>query len=75
MSGDGGKVLCNTYDFFRYVLKRWDRNGYPVMLENAHDIDELLQWATVAFGDYSLTVFEFIKEQEAELIIRKLKGH
>lgn len=75
MSGDGAVVLCTTWNDNGYVMKRWDRNGYPVLRESSHDIDTLLQWAIVTFNDYSLVVFEFTKDQEANILVRKLFGH
>lgn len=83
MHSDGNRVLCHGVDpvggvgqyINRYVLKRWDRKGLPVMMGNPYEIDELLQKIIVDYNEYSLVVFKFSKEQEASLIIQKLKGH
>ena len=74
-SSDGSRVLCEGRSSGTYVIKLWIRESYPVMKSTAYEIDSLLQWAMTTFDDYSLIVFEFTKEQEADIIMRKLKGH
>jgi hypothetical protein len=73
----GTMVLCQALgstQFLTFVLKRWDRATRPVMMSEPLKIDELLQRMVVHTGDYSLKVFEFTREQEEEMLIRRLKG-
>lgn len=70
-------VLCHTLgstQLLTYVLKKWDRAVRPVMMSTPLDVDLLLQRMVSHTGDYSLKVFEFTREQEEELLIRRLKG-
>lgn len=69
----GELILCNGREFIFELLPPalvYD----PVMRHSAYVIDSLMQDLSVEWGDYNLTVFEFTKKQEAEMIIRRLKG-
>jgi hypothetical protein len=67
-------VMCHSgSDKFQFCGT--DRVRRPVIVSSAIDVDNLLQQCMVAFGLYDLVVFEFTKEQEEEIIIRKLRGH
>jgi hypothetical protein len=74
MTQNGSLVLCHG-NSGQYVLKRWDRNGNLVMRDSAFEIDSLMQQFMVAANRYDLSVFEFTREQEENLVIRKLRGY
>jgi hypothetical protein len=57
------------------VFRSPDRVRNPVMIESANEIDNLLQKSMVVLNLYDLVVFKFTEEQEAELIIQKLRGN
>lgn len=74
---NGTMVLCHALGSTQpntFVLKRWDRATIPVMMSEPLKIDDLLQRMVSHIGDYSLRVFEFTREQEEILLIRRLKG-
>jgi hypothetical protein len=54
-----------------YPLSRYNN---PVIKESPMEIDNLLQQLMSDSDDYSMSVFKFTEEQEAEYIIKKLKG-
>lgn len=64
----GGLSLANINDNKSVFYK-------AVMVESAQEADRLLQEATVHFGNYNLRVYRFTEEEEAAVIIRKLKGY
>ena len=64
--------MCRIGDKFQFRGAARVRN--PVMVESALEVDNLLQRCMVAFGLYDLVVFEFTREQEADIIVNKLKG-
>lgn len=71
---DGDRILCWHTGIETVSLKQGDRIRNPVMVKDSHTIDQLHQEVMVAMNRYSLAVFKFTKEQEAEFIISKLKG-
>lgn len=75
MTYDGCLVLCKASYQSVYVLSRWDYINTPVMIENSLEVDKLHQEYMVHLGNYTLKVFEFSKDDEARLIIRRLKGY
>lgn len=78
---DGSRVLCKPFskDYGPlvpvYVLKRWERNGILVMMDNPLTIDALMQEYMVASGNYNLKVFKFTEEQIERQIIARLRGY
>lgn len=71
----GTMVLCHYLgENNSYVMKTWDRVAVPVMKSTPFEIDDLLQQYTVASNNYTLKVFQFTEDDEARLIIRRLKG-
>lgn len=77
MTTDGKSVLCRTSYQKSYVLSRFSFIGenIPIMVSNRLEIDNLLQEYTVHLNNYTLTVFEYTKEQEEKLLFRKLYGY
>lgn len=75
MSQDGQVVLCNRTGTNVYIFKKWDRHGMPAMRKSAIEIDQLLQDFTRIAKRYDLVVFEFTREQEEKLVIKKLQGY
>ncbi len=74
ITNESGAILSRrSHD--TYVFKRWERNGNFIALYSAIEIDDLLQKIMTASGNYNLSVFEYTKEQEEDLIIRKLRGY
>ena len=74
MNYNGTTVLCHTFrgdDTF--IMKRWDGSAVPVMRESQFEIDKLLQLMWEVTHDYTLVVFEFTKEQEENLVFKKLR--
>lgn len=66
ISRDSGLSLVNM--FFR-------PSCFPVMFESAYEADIKLQEMSVYFDNFNLVVYEFSKEEEAEYMIRKLRGY
>lgn len=52
-----------------------DRIRRPVMVSSAIEVDNLWQQCMVSFNLYDLVVFEFTEEQEAEFLIKRLRGY
>ena len=79
MSADGERILCQSIPSRSFpdivILKIWDRAHNPIMIESAMEIDQLLQKCMVGMNDYNLKVFEFTKEQEANMIMNRLRGY
>lgn len=72
---NGTMVLCHyRAEDNSYILKRWDILSAPVMKSSPFDIDELMQQYTVASNNYTLRVFQFTEDDEARLIMRRLRG-
>lgn len=75
MNYSGNMVLCHYLgEDNSYVMKRWDRVAIPVMKSTPFEIDDLMQQYTVASNNYTLKVFQFTEEDEARLIMRRLRG-
>jgi len=75
MSVNGTQVLCRGTTPDTYVLKRWDRNGFPIMRESALEIDQLMQDFMTYSGHYDLIVFTFTQEQQEQLLVKRLRGY
>lgn len=65
-TGQSGLSLVNM--FFRPLC-------FPVMFESAYEADTKLQEMSVYFDNFNLTVYKFSKEEEAEYMMRKLRGY
>jgi len=75
MTVDRNMVLCRGTVPGSYVLKRWERNGFPIMRESPFEIDQLMQDFMSWSGHYGLMVFAFTEEQQEKLLLRKLSGY
>ncbi len=71
---NSNRILCNG-NVFIFEMKLPGHDSDPVIRESSYAIDVLLQELMVEWGDYSLYVYELSKEQEAELLVRKLRGY
>jgi len=75
MTHDRTLVVCKPSYQQEYVLSPFDYHKLPVMMENSFQVDQLLQELMVYYNRYDLVVFEYTKEMEEFLIIRRLRGY
>jgi hypothetical protein len=76
MYGIKGKygILCWTETRGMTFYPESNYNN-PVIKESAREIDQLMQDLMSDFDEYSIFVFKFTEKEEADYIVRKLRGY